>query len=219
MLVDPACAHSLRQVRLLLLLTHNLLHVCMDSHVHTGELPASPSHAFTLFAHCAAPLEQLGGCSRFKDTSAVDEEGEFLICFPSPDFPRHTAPSNCRPSAHEHAPVPFILPLPFSGCCFLVVIFDGVWIHFIAIEQDLFPNKLSFSDSLCTEWGNPALSLLQLTHKLRLAKEKKRKTGPFSFFLIGFMFSLIAHVLAAWWYCRLVTSIPSVSVTVYWCHC
>ncbi len=71
-----------------LFLRYNLLHICIDSHVHTRELPISPSHAFPLFGRCAAPLEQLGGCSWFKDTSAVDEGGEcFSFAFPTQIFP------------------------------------------------------------------------------------------------------------------------------------
>lgn len=81
---------------------HNLLHICINSHVHTREMTASPSHAFPLFGCRAAPLEQLGGCSWFKDTSAVDGGGEdFQICFPYPDFPQCTVHSNWSPPSSQ----------------------------------------------------------------------------------------------------------------------
>lgn len=52
--------------------------VCMRPHFHTRELPASRGHSQLLFDHRAAPLEQLRARCRFKDTSAVGEQG---VCF------------------------------------------------------------------------------------------------------------------------------------------
>lgn len=57
----------------LLFLRYNLLHICIDSHQGAACFTQS---RFPVFGHCAAPLEQLEGCSCFKDTSAVDEWGE-----------------------------------------------------------------------------------------------------------------------------------------------
>lgn len=85
----------------LLFSEHNLLHICINSHVRTRELTASPSHAFPLFGCCAAPLEQLGGCSWFKDTSAVDGGGEdcFKYAFPTMIF--HYVHPNLSPPSSQ----------------------------------------------------------------------------------------------------------------------
>lgn len=99
-----------------LFLRHNLLHICIDSHVHTRELPASPSHAFPLFGHCAAPVEQLGGCSRFKDTSAVDEGGEcFSFAFPTQIFSDILCTQTGDLLVTSLLLILFTLPLPFSS--------------------------------------------------------------------------------------------------------
>lgn len=66
---------------------YNLLHICIHLHVHTRELPASPSHFIFLFGHCSAPLEQLGWPLVQGHPSSIPEPSVFLICFPNPDLP------------------------------------------------------------------------------------------------------------------------------------
>lgn len=142
------------------------------------------------------------------------EEKRVLICFPYPDSPRHTIISNWRPSAHKASSHTFfILLLPLSSQCF-VLMFGGVCIHFIAIDSDLLPNKLSFSDTLCAELRNTAPRVffflscyLYLWEKI-LLQNICLFTNRFSSFHIGYTFSCIVHVLVDCYYFSIQTSIP-----------
>lgn len=82
----------------------------------------------------------------------------------------------------------------------LVPIFGSVSIHFIAIEHDLLPNKLSFSDSLYTEQRKTELtvlfSFLLLTHK-KTCSSIFDHSHRLSSFHIRYAYSVIAHYVLA----------------------
>lgn len=122
---------------------------------HQGADRLTQSCFSSIWPLCSFTGAAGGGCSWFKDTSAVDGGREDWNLLSLPRFSQMCCAFKLETSFFTSLLlIPFILSLPFSSSSF-VLVFGCVCIHFITIDSDLLPNNLSFSDSLCTERWNP----------------------------------------------------------------
>lgn len=118
----------------------------------------SASHPSPLFGHCAAPLEQLGGWFRFKDTSAVDEGGRVYFSFATPPPPVASLPLT-------------VSVLPQLGVPLLVR--RSISIHFVAVERD--PINC-YSQIHRKKTGTALLNFFLTAHKIVTSIQESKTT-------------------------------------------
>lgn len=122
-----------------------------------------PPHPVMLFLYLATVQLQWSSWGVVPGSRTPQHEGGecFSFAFPTQIFSDILCSQTWRPSGHEPASHSFFI-LPKILLLYLMLCLDilgGISTQFIAFEPDLLLNKLSFSDSLCTEYRNPALTV------------------------------------------------------------